>query len=108
MSEERRKIRVSCSIPNGIELRLFVRGVDDGTGAHPYVEDRSRPRVFLAGPSSLHAGVGNTMMTTQEPAVTEVDEEYFAEWLKQNEKNTLVTGGLIAQMGEERTAREEK
>lgn len=109
MSEvARSKVRVSCLIPNGLELRLFTKGYDDGTGFRPIIEDRSKPRVFLAGPNSLAAGVGNTMLTASEPVVTEVDAEYFALWLEQNEKNTLVTGGLIAKVDDESSAREEK
>ncbi len=106
--EKPEMVKVACKIPNGIELRLFKQGFDDGTGQRPLIHDQTKPRVFLAGPNTLGAGVGNTMVETAPAVHSDVDAEYFAEWLKQNEKNPLVTKGFIVQVDKEREEREAK
>lgn len=101
-------VKVACSIPNGLELHLFVQGFDDGTGVKPMHRDYTQPRVFLSGPNSIGAGVGNTMLNGAEPVHTEVPAPFFETWLKQNENNPLVVKGLIAQVDKEREGREGK
>jgi hypothetical protein len=92
MTEERRATRkVRCSVPNGIELRRYAPGFDDGTGQRPL---RALPgSVVIPGPSSLEAGA-NAM--NQPGVVTEVDAEFIDGWMKENAKSELVTSGFIA------------
>lgn len=83
-------VRIACLIPNGIAIRLSKIGWDDGTGdgVKPMVHDG--PGIRLNGPSSLHAGAGNTSPVDVEPGVTEVDEEWWGKWLTQNARNPAV------------------
>lgn len=79
--EQKRTVPVMCGIPGGVELRVFAPGYDDGTGL------QNRPRVvasaILKGP------------TAGEPTQTDVDAEVWDAFLKQNEKNPLITSGQV-------------
>lgn len=96
--ERRKKVLVSCSIVNGIELEHFDRGEDDGTGSgyHPIIA--KGPRVKLAGPSGLSAGVGRA--GKGDAVTTTVDAEWFDAWWKANQRNPLVANGAIALLGD--------
>lgn len=91
------RARVSCSIPGGIELRLFKRGYDDGAGVRPMVPDG--PAFLLPGPETRNAGVGAE--SGGAPVITEVDEKFMDAWLEQNERNPLVANGSIARVKED-------
>lgn len=94
MPEDRRRtVKVMCSIPNGVELRTFAPGYDDGTGTGNRMQQRVTGTVLLKGPSSLDAGVN---APSGVPVETEVDAEFWDTWLNQNEKNTLLTTGAVA------------
>jgi hypothetical protein len=87
-------VKVACRQIGGIRIRLFKRGDDDGTGAHPTVA--ASIGVALAGPSALHAGAGDASPLGLEPGVTEVDGDFWREWKSQNEgHNPLYDRGLI-------------
>lgn len=94
-------VKVACTVPNGITLRLYKSGYDDGTGdgVKPMVYDGDQVR--LAGPSSLHTGAHATARGDIEPTLTEVDGEWWAKWIKQNENNPAVTGGHIREHREQ-------
>ncbi len=92
---KRKTVKVGCLVPNGVELRLFRKGEDDGTGSgyRPIIPDLDAPSVTLRGPHGL--GMGANAMTA-EPEINEgIDAGFFDTWLKANEKNTLVQKGLI-------------
>ncbi len=85
-----RTVKIACLIPNGIYVRLYKSGFDDGTGdgVKPTVHDG--PAVRLNGPSPLHTGVGNTDPVDIEPGFTEVDAEWWEKWVEQNAINPAV------------------
>lgn len=85
------KARVVCRVPNGITLRRFAPGPDDGTGSRPMVQVAS---VTLAGPSALMAGAGNS--SPNQTVVNEVDREWIEGWLEDNRDTELVRGGHVA------------
>ena len=84
-------VRVACTIPNGIELRLYREGHDDGTGTKPRVPDGDP--VFIPGPNSTPTGAHAT--GTLQPVVTEINAHCMRGWLEQNEKNPFVVRGSI-------------
>lgn len=89
--------KVACTVLNGITICKWKRGFDDGTGdgEAPMVKDGSPIR--LAGPSSLHAGTGNSGGAGLAQVVTEIPDEWdFDRWLDQNKQNPFVAEGLIA------------
>jgi hypothetical protein len=88
-------VKVACSVVNGVMIRLYKEGYDDGTGdgIKPMVKDG--PGVRLRGPSALYAGTANAGGDDLVPEITEVDAEWFAEWMKQNAQNPMVTFGAI-------------
>ena len=94
-------VKVACRVPNGISIRRFKHGYDDGTGYKPMIPD-GLP-VFLPGPSSLHTGVGNTSADA-DPVVSEVDAEWWAAWLEENKLNPLVTSEQVCLLREEEHA----
>lgn len=98
---ERAKIKVACTVPNGLAIRLFKVGYDDGTGDNvkPMIGDG--PGIRLHGPSALHTGVSNTGGIGLEPGITEVDAEWWGLWLKQNEKNPFVGECLVYEFKDE-------
>ena len=94
------KVRVACRIPNGISIRLYKTGWDDGTGdgVKPTVPDG--PFVRLAGPSSRLTGAGATNRLDLEPSITEVDADWMNKWIEQNRgKNPFLDTGLIYIVG---------
>lgn len=92
--EKRRTVRVSCNIVNGVELALFERGEDDGTGSGYRPIVAKGPRVVLKGPSGIRAGL--LQASHGAGVVTEVDAEWFDKWWAANQKNPLVLAGQIA------------
>lgn len=109
MTEPQKKTmkRIACQHVNGISLRLFKEGPDDGTGQKPQVVDG--PPVILSGPNARGAGVGTPSGYGGGFSVTDVDPEYWAAWLAQNKgKNPLLDGGLIYDLDEKDAKAEEK
>lgn len=94
-------VKIACHVVNGIMIRLSQEGFDDGTGNKPMVHDG--PGVRLNGPSALHTGAGNTAPPDLPPVVTEVDDEWWAAWLKQNAQSPLVTMKQVHLLDEEKT-----
>ncbi|MHB8272525.1 hypothetical protein [Bradyrhizobium sp.] len=92
---EKPKVKVACSVPNGLAIRLFKVGYDDGTGdnVRPMIGDG--PGIRLNGPSSLHTGAGNTGGIGLEPGITEVDAAWWAAWLAQNQQNPFVGEKMV-------------
>lgn len=84
-------VKVACLIPNGIMIRRSKQGFDDGTGdgVKPMIHDG--PGIRLNGPSSLHTGAGATDRQDLPVAITEVEDEWWAAWLEQNQNSPLVT-----------------
>lgn len=90
MADERKTVRVACTIPNGLELRIQREGHDDGSGVRHmvYVGDP----VVVRGPEATSAGVNQP---AGELVTTEVDAGFFATWLAQHENDPLVTQRAI-------------
>lgn len=88
-------IKVACRVVNGIKLRLFKQGFDDGTGdgQRPTVVDGAA--VTLKGPSSLNTGAGATAPSGLEPVINEVDQDFITRWLEQNAENPLRLQGMV-------------
>ena len=96
MTEAPKTVTVGCRIVNGLTIRHCKPGYDDGTGSGYRPVYPTGPAVHLNGPSALHAGANNHALHDKASAQeTEVDETWFAEWLKQNEKNPIVTQGMV-------------
>lgn len=95
---ERRTVQVFCCIPNGIELQLMRQGFDDGTGMRP--QRRHGAPVRVGGPSGRMQGVGALSRSPEasQAAVTDVDAEFWAEWLEQNGRNPVVEQGWIGEV----------
>lgn len=96
---EKAKVKVACRHTNGLTIRLFRKGYDDGTGSgyQPIVADGAP--VKLNGPSPLHAGAGATARPDLEPGITEVDRGFMELWLNQNRLNPFVTRGMVYVLG---------
>lgn len=88
METEKKIVRVACAVPNGVMIRRWKPGYDDGTGFKPTIPDG--PAVQLNGTSAVAAGVGNTSPSGLDPGITEVDAEWWDAWLAQNGENPLV------------------
>lgn len=88
---ERRMAKVACSVVNGIAIRLSEPGYDDGTGKPARA---AGGYVTIPGPSSLHTGVNNT--AAYEPVISEVDADFIERWMEANQKNPMVTSGMLA------------
>lgn len=74
-------VKVFCTVPNGVSLRL-TREFDDGTGAkqrYPIGD-----AVIIGGPRSPASDFG------AEPIATEVDPEFWSKWLEQNPDSPLM------------------
>lgn len=69
--EKRNTVKVGCTVPNGLELRLYKLGHPDESGSRRQVPEG--PTVTLRG------------------AETPVDAEFWRAWLAQNERTTFVT-----------------
>lgn len=93
MSGEREVIKVACSVPNGLELRI-MRQFDDGVGMKHQVGERS---FLLAGPRNTLGGVGSNDAGA---IVSEVDAETWRAWLAQNPGNPLLEAGVIREIPE--------
>ena len=52
------KVKVECRVVNGITIKRFKPGPDDGTGKQPPAPIDGG--ITLNGPSGLHAGVGSS------------------------------------------------
>jgi hypothetical protein len=90
----RETVKVLCSVPNGIELRTYAPGYDDGTGTGNQIAPRVGDVITLAGPSALMAGVNAPEGV---PVETEVDAAAWGRWLDQNEKHQhpLIASGQV-------------
>lgn len=97
MSDE--KVKIACRVVNGMQLHVFKRGPDDGTGFRPMVKDG--PMVRLAGPSAHEAGVGSTELLDADPCITEVPKAWADAWFEQNRENPFVAQGLIYMLPED-------
>ncbi len=84
-------VKIACHVPNGIMIRRSKDGPDDGTGDGVRMKAHDGPGVRLNGPSALHTGAGNTHGADLPPGITEVDPEWWAGWLEQNQQNPLIT-----------------
>jgi hypothetical protein len=82
-------VRVACTVINGLLIRNAIDGVDDGTG-DGVKQAGHGPAIRLNGPSARDTGVGATDRRDLEPGITEVDEDFMTEWLRQNAKNPFV------------------
>lgn len=102
---ERRTTRVSCSVPNGVELRLFdlEHDFDDGSGL-PNQPARQTGSIVLKGPDALATGVGNQTGAAVE---NEVDAEQWEGWLEANGENFLVLSGAVRAVEERDDAEDE-
>lgn len=69
-------VQVRCKIPNGVVLRTF----EEVEGPYETTSYFEKQRVTLNG------GVNN------------VDPEFFAEWMKANSDNELVTNNFIKEI----------
>jgi hypothetical protein len=87
--------KIACRQVNGVRIRLFKPGYDDGTGdgVKPIVGDG--PLVLLRGPSPVHAGAGDTGSLSSAPVINEVDADFADKWFAQNENNPLVKQGFV-------------
>lgn len=84
--------RIGCRIVNGVKLRLFKEGYDDGTGKCPIVP--SGEQVTLAGPSARDAGT--CAPGEGDPSITMVSDAFWKDWVAQNKgKNPLFDLGHI-------------
>lgn len=88
-------VKIGCRMINGVALRLFKKGFDDGTGdgVQPTVSDG--PLVRLRGPHPVHAGAGDTSALHCEPVINEVDAEFWAKWAEQNAANPIFAQGYV-------------
>jgi hypothetical protein len=95
MPEEKRDpVKVTCGLPNGIELRVYGPGHDDGTGTGNAIAPRVVDSFVLRGPSAVNSGVINPA----EPVVNDVPADFWDAWTAQNEKQppTFLSSGQIA------------
>ena len=96
--------RIACSIVNGIKLRLFKEGFDDGTGKCQVVAYGDP--VTLNGPSARAAGT--SAPSAGEPCITLVSDEFWDQWRGQNEgKNPLLDLGHIYDLDAKREEAED-
>jgi hypothetical protein len=88
-------VKVACHVPNGIMIRRYKAGFDDGTGDNvkPMVHEGAAVR--LNGTGALQTGAGSTHRDDIPPGITEIDAEWWAAWLGENAGNPLVTGKYI-------------
>lgn len=93
--DDRKKVRVACTVLNGLMIHKWKKGFDDGTGDGEAPMVRDGAGIRLNGPSALHAGTGNSGGVGLKPAFTEVDAEWFAAWLEQNKLNPFVAEGFV-------------
>lgn len=73
-------VRVTCSVPNGVELRLFEPR-EEPLGVTTMVQTGETAR--LLGP------------TADGPGHTDVDKAFYDKWLEQNPDSPLLARGLI-------------
>lgn len=86
--------RIACTNVNGIKLRLFKEGYDDGTGFKPQVVDG--PAVTISGPSAVGTGVSSPSGYGGGYAITDVDAPFWDAWVAQNKgKNPLFDEGFV-------------
>lgn len=86
--KKRPTVKVACMVPNGLVVRLYREGRDRVSGA-PCAEPDG-PAIRLNGTSALHTGAGSTSRDDLPPGITEVDQEWWDAWLRQNEKGAVV------------------
>lgn len=101
VEENRKTVRVACTITNGIMLQLWQTDYDDGTGDGEKMPRKDGPAIRLNGPSSLHTGAGATHRIDVPPGITEVDAEWWEKWKVQNKSNPYFDVGAIREAEEE-------
>lgn len=94
-------VKVGCRQPNGIALRLFRQGEDDGTGFRPQVQ--AGPAIRLNGPTShIMAGVGDPTGNGGAFGTSEIPAEFWSAWVEQNKgKNPLLDDGFVFALDDE-------
>ena len=94
MDDERKTVTVYCRVVNGVTLRLFHMGHDDGTGSgyHPIVS--AGRDVFLRGPSARGAGVQQRADMSVVVA-NEVDADFWTQWHAVHMNDPLSRQGMI-------------
>lgn len=85
-------VRVSCAIPNGIQLCLFQHTFDDGTGEGMPRHAVVTRTVTVPGPRGNGAGLQGS---TDYPIVSEIDAEFFDAWQKANPESPILTSGAL-------------
>lgn len=90
-------VKVACSIPNGIALRL-TKMIDVGGGeqAFPYGDE-----VLLKGPATLSHGANADSRATGSSIVNDVDGDFWKQWFEQNRQGALVTSGALRHLKED-------
>lgn len=97
--EQKRTVRVACTIPNGLLIRLQRLSKDDG---HGRVMVWDGPGLRLNGPDvGTAGGVGNTSPAGLEPGITEVDAEWWTAWCAQHQKDPLLTDEHVRALPDE-------
>lgn len=90
MGETRKVVRVACSVPNGIALRLSQEFTEFGIKGMRLVGDP----VILRGPTSPRSDF------SPGEEITDVDAEFWAKWLAQNARNPLVVNKSLRDFDE--------
>lgn len=97
--QAKRTVRVACTIPGGLMIRLQRLSEDDGHG-RVMVWDGTGLR--LNGPAvGTSSGVGNTSPIGLEPGITEVNAEWWAAWADQHKKDPLLTDEHVRALPDE-------
>lgn len=97
---ERKKVRIACRVPNGVKLRLFKPGYDDGTGSGIRATVIDGAPVTIAGSPSLATGVNSPVPPRDDTTITEVDAEFWQKWREQNKLDPLLAHGVIYDVDE--------
>jgi len=102
-------VTVACKLPHGLILRLFdmVEVVQPAYGGGVRTVQEARPREGRVTIGGYAAPFGKMPAFRVEGgyALTHgVDAEFFAEWMKQNERSDIVRNRLIFAFGKEHDA----
>lgn len=94
-------VRVFCNVPNGLTLRLF-KPFADGTGMSQMVPF-GEP-VTIGGPRSPQH---DNLAPAEQYVATDIDPQFWAAWLKQNDGSDLLSSrGLYAEEEKREEAKE--
>ncbi|HEV7214161.1 MAG TPA: hypothetical protein VGP33_03475 [Chloroflexota bacterium] len=86
-SSSRKTVMVGCKLPNGLRLQLRKKLADAPAGGIGSVYQPVGDPVTLAGRNSSRVIGGY--------GLTEVDADFMAEWMKQNEGYSPIVKGMI-------------